>query len=288
MIINGIEYQDRTREEIESEIRSFIIKQITNALQEELSNGNITVVPVDDRPQLQPYISLQYYYSERTNKVLIEWDISDSVRFYAPREIIKDRINGHIMANMQYDIRVIPEILLMEDKTHEMVDSSFNLSPYTIGYWKCLTGKNELIEDRTEVMLDLEQYHKGLDEKPEKNFDEFIEIVKEINKRYKNEYMTDEEKSEYIQGAYEIWDLYKDDLDTYNTKMQEYNHEFSESHGRHDFINEDEKIVEMYAEYKEAYNDFFNRELPDIIPHVILKRYIVKGLTEKDELENKD
>ena len=62
MIINGIEYQDRTREEIESEIRSFIIKQITNALQEELSNGNITVVPVDDRPQLQPYISLQYYY----------------------------------------------------------------------------------------------------------------------------------------------------------------------------------------------------------------------------------
>lgn len=279
MKINGKEYRERSREEIEETCEKFIIRQMTNALQEAFSNGNIHVLRKEDaEPMLYPHIELQYWYSERTNKMFIEWDISKQIRGYIPRNLLKETINGHINANMRYDTLVWPEIVLIEDNTdEEKVDTNEILTAYTIGYWKCLNNRYEFLEDETEIRLDLEQYHTPLDRKPPKNFDEFLTIVKSIYNRYKNPYMTYAQKSEFIDRSYVLWDQYKDDLDTYNAKMLELEQEY---HIDRDINN---KIPEMFAEYKTAYENFFNRELQDVIPQTKRVRYVIIGLREEDE-----
>lgn len=278
MKINGIEYRERSREEIEDTCEKFIVRQITNALQEAFSNGNIHLVKAENgKPMLFPYIDLQYWYSDRTNKMFIEWDISKYMRGYIPRNLLQETINGHIIANMRYDTLVWPEIVLIEDSTDEMADTTERLTAYTIGYWVCLNNRYEFLEDETEIRLDLEQYHTPLDRKPPKNFDEFLEIVKNIYARYKNPYLNYAQKSEFIERSYVLWDLYKDDLDTYNAKMKELEEEYN--------IDPDinNKIPEMFEEYKVAYKSFFGRDLQDVLPQTKKSRYIIKGLTEKDE-----
>ena len=152
-------------------------------------------------------------------------------------------------------------------------DSGYRLTPYTIGYWDSITGGYEFIEDRTEIELDLEKLRTPSIE-PADKFIDFINTTDEIFNRYKRVELSDEDKTSYINSANNIWFNYKDDLDTYNDKMRE----LAESYDV--VLNIRDRIPEMFDEYKQAYLEFFDRDLGDVFSEVIRKKYEVLNLID--------
>lgn len=277
IIINGKEYILKSKEETIEAVLQFLKSSITSSLQDVFQKGTIKLKETTRDYELVsfPSVDLQIYYSERTNKVFIEYDVNRDIRALKPRDYIAEFISGYINTNMKDYIRVFPEIILMEENIigGKNKDSGYRLTPYTIGYWDSITGGYEFIEDRTEVELDLEKLRTPSIE-PADKFIDFINTTDEIFNRYKRVELSDEDKTSYINSANNIWFNYKDDLDTYNDKMRE----LAESYDV--VLNIRDRIPEMFDEYKQAYLEFFDRDLGDVFSEVIRKKYEVLNLID--------
>ena len=272
-------------------------KLIRDALRDVLSNGNIRVR--DLRTFYNPIksgIYVQFYYNQDTNKVFIEFDYDDNFKKlynYDTTNITK-KIIGYINSNFDYNTGLWSEIVLIEDDKIGMCDEYINLTPYTIGYWKSLSGPYKFLTDKAQIQQDSciinypsfeeeykqkreeivkqyltsdfqlmtdkvyeldEEYNISLDQKPDKSFNDYINAVKTIISQYKQPYLSEEDKMNYINEYNELYSTYKD--------TEEFKDKLEELYNKYGLIsNLNQYVPELFELYNQIYYQFFGKILP--------------------------
>lgn len=277
-------------------IKKYLLKVLQDSIRDAISNGDIFLKEIESKSDINPCLFVQFYYNTRTNKAFIEYDYNDIFRIKYNTDNVTDYINYYIKNNFEYNTFIYPEIIMMEDGVNERCDSSYIITPYTIAYWKCLSGVYEFITDQTEIFRLLSginipsysneyyeekkeiydsyfksnfskfeeemnklntKYKISVDKAPDKKFEDFIDLVKELNQKYIQTSLSEEDKESYINEYKEIYhnnfaskDLYK--------KIEELNKKYNI------LPNRNECIPEIFEEYSKLFYDFFDAKLIDI------------------------
>ena len=244
----------------------------------------------------RPAITMQFYYNNDTNKCFIEVALNSNFKNqYADSLLaIKTIFTKWLNKNLKQDTTVWPELVFPEDGKHEICDSSRLLTPFTIGYWKSLSGNYQFIEDEVKILKDyndmvfpkyddeyrekvnqiFDTYYKTdfetfnskfyelnleydikLDPKPRKDFKDFINTVKEINELYAQVQLDEDKKAEFINEYMELLVLFKDNPIIFDNLLNQLYQKYE--------IKRDlnSKIPEIFELYREEYRLFFEKEL---------------------------
>lgn len=210
---------------------------------------------------------------------------------------IKTMFFEWLAKNFKQDTSVWPEIILPEDGKNEICDGSDVLTPFTVGYWESLSGRYEFFDDEIKVLKDynnmafpkyddeyyekvnqiFNQYYKTdfetftrkiyelateynikLDQKPRKDFADFIDTVEAINAAYAQVLLSEDRKDEFI-------DRYMLLLKEFRNNPAEYKRKLNLLYLEFGIIPELNKLVpEMFDLYKEKYEIFFEKELEEL------------------------
>lgn len=261
-------------------IKKELVKVCNSALMDELCNGDIKLKETEFVDELYPSFAIQFYYDRGTNKAFIEYEFQ-KIWGLTTKKQIADNINSRIHNFFYEDTRIFPEIIFTEDGVDERCDSTEIFTPYTIGYWKSLTGKYMLIEDETVVIDDTMNLalppgglSNGSPTKPPKKFEDFMEMMDTLNSEFRQPFLTSEQKNEYIRRYDELYLEYHNPEDSHETifieKLAQLNEEYNL------IKNGNSLIPQLFTRYKQMYLDFFGVTLPDI--HTATKIYNYKIL----------
>lgn len=251
----------------------------------------------------------QFFYNPLTNKAFIEFTFNhEFMEQFDNIASVATTIIRYVKDNIRNDknIRVWPEILMLEDGVSEKCDSSPILTPFTIGYWKSLSGNYSFITDKVEIAevwkelipefpdgfeddLDviynqyyisdfnrfsdelyklLVQYNVKYDAGPTKNIRDFFDQVIAINKAYRNPKLDESDWVIYNQRYAQLVKQYKDP-DEFKIHLDALNEEYGITLG----LNS--KVPEMFELYKVKFAEFFNTaHFPKTKGHVF--RYGIK------------
>lgn len=252
----------------EKNIKDYLNKLVVDSFRDLMLNGNIKIIEKEKENPLVPTIHIQFYYNKRTNKAFIEYKLSNKAQFLYTEEKFSNIFVNKIQNNLKYNIDVWPEIILPEDGRNERCDLNYNISPFTITYWKSLTGIYMFIEDNIEVVMDAESFIRPHgDYKPDKNFEDFISEVKSIQLKYQQTYLTDLEKISYINDAMVISTEYSPTSEKYIEAMGELNQKYNIMVGNH-------KVPEIFDDYKEVYKKYMNKDIKALDDNDIINYYL--------------
>lgn len=237
-------------------LKDFITKLAKDSLRDLTLNGKIKVIEKEKENPLVPTIHIQFYYNERTNKCFIEYKLSSKAQYLYTEDKFSSFFVNKVEGNFRLNTNTWPEIILPEDGKNERCDLNYILSPFTITYWKSLSGNYAFIEDNIEVFMDAETFVRphGDDKKPEKRFEDFIEKVKEIQMRYRQTFLNDIEKMNYISDYMII-------STEYSPTSEEYIKAISDLNIKYNVIVANHKIPEMFDDYKDLYKEFMGKDL---------------------------
>ena len=245
---------------------------------------------------LDPAIAIQLYYNSDTNKCFIEVNLNSNFKNQYADSIlaIKTTFTRWLNKNLKHHTTIWPELIFPEDGKHEICDSSRLLTPFTIGYWKSLSGNYQFIEDEVKILKDYndmvfpkydDEYHEKVnqifdtyyktdfetfnskiyelnleydikpDQKPRKDFKDFINTVEEINELYAQVQLDEDKKAEFINEYMDLLALYKNDPAIFDNLLNQLYQEYG--------IKRDlnSKIPEIFELYREEYKLFFEKDL---------------------------
>lgn len=258
----GIEGQIKTDEQYDAAckvIRSYIAETIKHSM-EEMTGYKLSFVYGPELNFLFPAVRIHFWYNTKTNKVFVEYDFTKEIYMNIPLENVYKAINQKIEDNFHRDNNSWCEIVMKEDDFRGITDTSLKLTPFTIGYWRSLSGRYDFIVDETEVYHDADWFMNPSTihdrERPPKKIEDFFEIVKNIRNKYDQTALTPAQTKEYIKeyNAIKISDpAYKSKINALNTK---YNIKKS--------LNS--STPDMFKEYNREYEKFFERKLPEKSP----------------------
>lgn len=272
----------KTRDEINAEIKGYIRRYITDSLREIQNDGKLKCIESSALNDAGPCIGIQFWYNMSTNKVFIEYDLSWQAEFIYTTKRLKEAFEDKMENNFKYETNIWYEIITPEDGIDEKCDSNANLTPYTIGYWKSISAKYQFLEDKTEVLADAKIIMNPSDEidkgKPAKRFEEFIDEIGKIRKKYDKVFMTNEEKDQYINAMYKIATIYERDSKEYKDAISSLNNKYGI------VVNTNSLIPKMFKEYQSLYYSFFEKELPyDIDNNKVCFYLEIYGTERKEE-----
>mgnify|MGYP006872998300 CR=1 FL=1 len=138
-----------------SYINNYIIDTVKDILYS-LLNKEVRLEYNSEYSKTVDAMALQFYYNIETNRCHIEFDFNNVFKknysdyVYKVQSILKNIIK----IELYDDTTIYPEIVFPEDGVNENCDSMTLLSPYTIGYWKSISGKYEFITDKEKILID--------------------------------------------------------------------------------------------------------------------------------------
>lgn len=231
-------------------------KLVEDSLRDTLRDGTIVVRQLE----LQQYpancgIYLQWWISQE-NKAYLELDYSDQFKHKYDKDDIADGVIRYLHSNFHYDINVWDETVMPEDGVNEVCDSSDILTPYVISYWKSMSGRYEFLTDRVKVTHDAEIYQMGLDIKPEKSFNDFIDQVKLLRAKYSQPILSESQKTKYFEEYGKLITKYSSDKDQFDKELDKLKKKYNLYNG-----NLNDKIPEIFDEYKKLYKEYFKKDL---------------------------
>ncbi len=277
-------------------INNYMVKLIEDAVRDAMCDGTLITETVDLFNPLADELTFQYYFNYRSNKVFIEFDYSEKFKMHYNIENITKKITSYIQTNLKYDIGIWPEIIMVEDGVNERCDSSPIITPFVIGYWKSLSGEYEFLTDQIEVlghvnginlptypeeyleehdrivrkyykdnyeyMLQLlykldKEFNINPDQKPDKSFEDFCELVKGIDKSYAQTKLSEANKLKYFQEYQDIYFEYKDSP-LFESKLNELKEKYEL------VKNPNSYVPKMFQLYAKEYDSFFGTSLPEI------------------------
>lgn len=271
------------------EIRKILIRLVHRAFYECL-NEKRDIRRIDTKPaKSHDYISLQYYYDEFYNRTFIEFDLSKSIRKKYNLEKVKKSIIDTINSDFHRITGCYPEIIAYDDGKNERYDSIDKLSPYTIGYWKCLHGKYEFIYSHQVFMgnmagINIPTYPDEFIDEIGKcyneyynlsiiNFNEFNKKLQDIRNKHKisSDKAPDKKIEDFISSVELLRKKYDKNLLSELAKTN-YIKEYVQNPKDVKALNikygvkesDNSMIPKMFEEYKVLYKDFFGVELRDI------------------------
>ena len=246
--------------------------------------------------EVNPAVSFQYYYNDQYNKCYIEFKFNEIFRNNYQDQLARiiERLQNAVKYDLTNEKTVWPELVLISYKRRKICDSSPILTPFTIGYWKSLTGQYGFITDQIKVLCDYvaiaapvqsddyitkvkeiydnyyttdfekfteEMYNASItygakyDQKPTKNFADFINSVEELSKEYQQTSLDDEEMQNFITDYMTLLTEHASDPN-FQTLLAELYNTYSIK------TNLQEKIPEMFEQYRTLYEDFMGKKLP--------------------------
>lgn len=281
----------------EDMIKKYMIKIIGDAIRDAMSDGTIVAIETELFNPFIDILILQYYFNTRSNKVFIEFDYSEKFKMNYDITNITTKITSYIQSNFKYDLGIWPEIIMIEDGVNERCDSSNIITPYTIGYWKSLSGEYEFLTDQIEVlgkvnginiptyseeylkehdqivrkyykddyqyMLKLlyeldRKYNINPDQKPDKNFEDFCKVVKNIYNKYAQTKLSESDKLKYFEEYQQLYLEYKDSS-LFESKLNE----LKEKYGLIQKLNS--LIPQIFDEYSKEFYSFFGVKLSNMV-----------------------
>lgn len=280
-----------------SHISDYLIDLFVNCVIE-CSHVLVEAQPCMITSALNPSVIFQIYYDSDTNRCFIEVGVNKAFRYKFGNSVssIKAAFSVWIAKGLKNKTSAWPEVVFPEDSTNNNCANTSLLTPFTIGYWKSLSGKYRFIQDKVKVLREynnmafpdydeeykneakqiFDEYYKSdfnlfnekmyelntryninLDPKPRKDFADFISTVKNINDDYAQVELDDDTRNEFDDKYMALLKEYAidKDIDTYNTKLRLLYDEYG-------IISElNNKVPEIFEKYKEAYLEFFEKEL---------------------------
>ena len=270
------------------EIRKILIRLVHRAFYE-CVNEKRDIRRIDTKPaKSHDYISLQYYYDEFYNRTFIEFDLSKSIRKKYNLEKVKKSIIDTINSDFHRITGCYPEIIAYDDGKNERYDSIDKLSPYTIGYWKCLHGKYEFIYSHQVFMgnmtgINIPTYPDDFIKETENcyndyynskiDYREFIEKIHNIRNKYKisSDKAPDKKIEDFISSVEILRKKYNKnilseiDKTNYIKEFMQNPKDVANLNKKYGIKETDNSLIpKMFAEYKVLYKNFFGVELRDI------------------------
>ena len=135
-------------------IHNYLAEQFFLAMTECLQDNNIkayyTVYTYD------PSVTFNTYYSYEYNKAFVEVRLNGLFKNTFKDDLvqIKAVFDNNINSNFKINTWTYYERIMPEDNENTICDSSPITTPYTINFWKSLTGRYEFLEDEVNVLKD--------------------------------------------------------------------------------------------------------------------------------------
>ena len=240
---------------------------IRDTIQENKMDGSIKLEITKSTvgiPQVGAILALQMWYNKPTHRFFIEYDLNRYMEVEFDRGKFKETFEDKVKKYFYRDTNMYCEILHPEDGYTEQCDSAFLSlpTPYTIGYWKSLSGRYEFIEDKQQVYADSRATMNPSDEPvsglPTKTFDEFSDEVYAIAKRYGQTALTEAQKDAYLAEVNNIASRYPRESQAYKDAIVALDNSYNLKH------NTSLKVPEMFEEYKALYQRYFNKTLQNL------------------------
>jgi len=229
-------------------------KYISRTIKEVLDYylGGVTVKDNENSSRCQ--YQVQYFYNERMNKMLIQYEfntyLKSELNIHSDEITVMKILNKRIIRNFQKETDMYIEILNTRNSVRNNGTDKNIITPFTIGYWKSLSGNYEFIEDRGEVFGDIKK-------SPKMNL--YIKEVINLAKKYKMfDSLNKEEKDNYLYEYKTIYDQYHDQKTTYYIKLRDLDDKYKIARNRNHLMSL------MFAEYDKIYNAYFNCSLPEV------------------------
>lgn len=244
-----------------------IKKQLQATLRENQDSGLIRLKENTSGvvPAVGPTITLQLWYSPLTRNAFLEYDLDmiaeGTYNTWRVKEVFEDKLRKYFHQNTLY---MNIEILHPEDGYAEECDSGYLslITPYSIGYWKSITGRYEFLEDRQYVLAcanDIMNPSDQIDEgTPTRTFSQYCDEVNQIAQRYRQTSLTEAQKNAFIASAYQIANTYDRTSAAYTTAMNNLKNQYNIK------TNIPEKVPQMWNEYKTLFTNWFG---PDNFKH---------------------
>lgn len=256
----------KSRSELQKEAYYYTKRFLLESLRDNQIDGNIKFIEHEKEP-VGAYIALQLWYNKDTHKAFIEYDLNYVAEVNYNTSRVKETFEWKMKNQFHFETYMWYEFLNPEDGVHEDCDSNALLTPFTIGYWKSLSGRYEFVEDDTEIYADATNYMNPSDEirggAPTKRFygptigtnKSWCTIVAEIRDRYKQTYLSEEKKNQYIETVNAYARAYGRNSTTFKTKVNE----LKNSMGI--ITNVSANVPSVFSQYNTAYTNFFGRAL---------------------------
>ena len=242
-----------------------------------------------------PAVTLQYYFDDKFNKCFLQFRFNKIFNRTYNDQLVRiiERFQNSIKNNFKSDTQTWPELTLISYKRRKLCDSSPVVTPFTIGYWKSLSGQYEFLVDQVKVLQDYtamaaptqsaaynakvkeiydmyyetnfnkfveEMYKASLtykikyDQPPKKNFADFIRMVEDLNNLYHQIILSETDKQDFINDYMNLIAHHWDDPNYRNLLENLYN-----TYGVKEELQK--KVPEIFDLYKAMYASFMEKEL---------------------------
>ena len=269
----------KSRDEMNKILGQYIKKIIEDQIRDIMFDGSIKLVKTERENMAMPQVIIQWYYNPYTNKCFFEFYMSSGMEKLVHTDKLLNRLKRRVDINFKYDTNVWPEIITPEDGSNERCDSNVSITPYTIGYWKSLAGQYQFIEDNIQVLADAGNYiinddygHEG-----EEKFQLFIDDCEKIEKKYRQTYLTPDQKNSYLSEVNTIASKYKRDSAEYKTAINNLNNKYGIK------TNISNQIPTIFTEYKKLYKTYFDQDLDDVYKNTQIM-YTNAYIPKKDQI----
>ena len=238
--------------------QTFLLNATNEAIIEMMGDESYYAEIINNITKNDSYIKFQYFYNERTNKSFIQFVMMKNDTY--DRIELVERIVRKIKESFYLETGITPEIMNNNQQSN-VCDNKKKLTPYSIGYWKSLDGKYEILDDTSQIALDFAKNSDNI-------FEEFKERVYELDLEYNlfdnNKKLSQLDKKNYMAEYYDIVKNYKGTI-AYVNKMKELNLKYNSNA----YINSN--IPEAFSKYMQLYKEYFNTNL-------IWSQYFVYGM----------
>lgn len=250
----------------------YIVKRFVDALRDVNIDGSIYLrrKPLYNNPA-SCGIFLQYYFTKE--KVYIEFDYDDQFKQNFDTTAITSMIHRYIHANLHYDTKIWPEILLIEDSNTIYSDTFEYINPFVIGYWKSINGKFQFLTNRTKVLVESQNTTNttGIS----RNFEKFVEDVSLLRNKYYQTALSKENKKKFFDEYIEICKT---------SSKENLSKNIEELKNKYKIKSQlNELVPEIYQEYYKLYKKYFNTELPNYSVEEHTHKMYLEILNEKGE-----
>ena len=238
--------------------KEFLVKALNDAVRQ-LTETKLVVTEAENKQKVLANVLFQYFYNERTNKSFIQFNINNN-SYDFDRDKLKKLITWRIESQFKYDTGIWGEVVNRNHVGCDATDVSYNVTPYTIGYWVSVDGTYEAVEDKAEVYLDLKD--KELPPQRSATIWDVFKTAESISRKYNLIYgqVSKEDKDNYIKEREKLLLKYRDPKykDYYKGQVEILEEKYNINRYRN------ENIPEAVTEYMDWYREYFDANIPDV------------------------
>ena len=239
--------------------KKFLEDGIRDIWMQILHTKGAKILEVEYDQMADPYIVFQYFYSEKTNKSFIQFNVFN-INNHDLYNQVMTMMTWRINSQFKYDTGITAEIVNSRE-TSIVPDNRLLLTPYTIGYWYSVNGEYEAIEDRAEVYLDLQSI--AMPPNAQGSIYDLYKVANEITRKYnvvldpldskanREKFIKEREQLMIEYGKPEYKDIYKEKVD-----------ELKEEYIPNRYNNNNVPLA--VTEFLEYYMNFFGCKLPSV------------------------